>query len=168
MTTTDSPKPKGETMPREVVITRTFDAPRALVWKAWTDPDHFARWWGPKGYTALVMKMNLQVGGAHLWCMRAPDGQDSWTVGTYQEIVPMERIVYIESFADGDGNPVPPSHYGFEGDWPPTMLVTVTFEEAAGKTAMTLRHAGMPAGEIIELATAGWNESFDKLAESLR
>lgn len=81
----------------------------------------------------------------------------------------MERIVYTDSFADEKGNVVPASHYGMPGDdWPLELTVTITFEDLGGKTKMTLRHVGIPAGKMSELTDAGWNESFDKLAESLK
>lgn len=80
--------------------------------------------------------------------------------------MPLERIVCTDSFADEKGNPVPASHYGMGGDWPAELLVTVTFEQDDGKTKFTLRHVGIPAGEMRELCSAGWNESFDKLAEA--
>jgi uncharacterized protein YndB with AHSA1/START domain len=150
-----------------LVITRTFDAPRELVWKAWTDPEHFKRWWGPKNFTAPDCRMDLRVGGKYLNCMRGPDGKDYWTTGVYRELKKPERIVYTDSFADKDGNVVPGSHYGMP-DFPIEVLVTVTFEEENGKTKMTLKHAGMPAGKMGEMAQQGWNESFDKLAESLK
>jgi uncharacterized protein YndB with AHSA1/START domain len=144
----------------ELVITRVFDAPRELVWKAWTDPQRFKRWWGPKNFTAPVCKIDLQVVGAYLYCMRSPEGQDYWSTGVYREIVPPERIVCTDSFADEKGNLVPASHYGMGGDWPSELLVTVTFEEQEGKTKFTLRHAGIPAGEMRELcALAGTNPS---------
>jgi uncharacterized protein YndB with AHSA1/START domain len=151
----------------EITITRMFDAPRELVWKAWTDPEHFKRWWGPKSFTTPVSKIDLRVGGKYLNCMRGPDGKDYWSTGIYREIVPMERIVVTDSFADEKGVVVPASHYGMEGDWPLELLVTVTFEEVGGRTKMTLRHAGVPAGKMRELCETGWNESFDKLAEYL-
>ncbi len=152
---------------RELVITRVFDAPRDLVWKAWTDPERVMRWWGPKNFTAPVSKINLRVGGTYLNCMRSPEGKDFWSTGVYREIVPLKRLVCTDSFADEKGNVVPASHYGMEGYWPLELLITVTFEETGGKTTMTLRHEGMPAGQSRELAEAGWNESFDKLAEYL-
>jgi uncharacterized protein YndB with AHSA1/START domain len=166
MTTTNSPT--GETAQRELVITRIFDAPRDLVWKAWTDPEHFKRWWGPKGFTSPFCKIDLRVGGKYLNCMRSPEGQDFWTTGVYREIVPLERIVYTDSFADQEGNVVPATHYGMSPDFPRERLVTVTFEDYDGKTKMTLKHVGLPVGEMSELTEAGWNESFDKLAESLK
>ncbi len=153
---------------KELIITRIFDAPRELVWKAWTEPERFMRWWGPKNFTAPFCTIDLRVGGVYLNCMRWPDGKDYWSTGVYREIVPMERIVYTDSFADEKGNVVPATHYGMSADIPLEMLVTVTFEEQKGKTKMTLRHAGFPAGTTSDLANAGWNESFDKLAESLK
>ena len=155
-------------MQQEPVITRVFDAPRELVWKAWTEPDRLMQWWGPKGFTAPVCEIDLRVGGKYLNCMRSPEGKDYWSTGVYREIVPLERIVCTDSFADEHGNVVPATHYGMSPDFPLEMLVTVTFEEHEGKTTMTLRHVGIPAGEMRELTGAGWNESFDKLAESLR
>jgi uncharacterized protein YndB with AHSA1/START domain len=159
----DSPAKSSE---RELVITRVFDAPRELVWKAWTDPEHLMRWWGPKYFTSPACKIDLRVGGKYLFCMRSPEGKDFWSTGVYREIVEPERIVWTDSFADEKGNPVPASYYGMPGDWPEEMLVTVTFEERQGKTKLTLRHAGHPA-EIGEMAEAGWNGSLDKLAETL-
>lgn len=151
----------------ELVITRIFDAPRQLVWKAWTDPEHFMRWWGPKSFTAPFCQMDFRAGGKYLYSMRSPDGQDFWTTGVYKEIIPMERIVFTDSFADADGNVVPATDYGMSPDFPLETRVTVTLEEYDGKTKMTLRHVGMPLGDTSEQAGAGWNESFDKLAESL-
>jgi len=125
------------------------------------------RWWGPNGYSCPACKIDFRVGGSWLACMRSNDGQDIWSTGVYREIVPQERIVCTDSFADAEGNVVPASHYGIPGDFPSEMLLTVTFEEGNGKTKMTLRHAGLPAGEMSEGANAGWNESLDKLAASL-
>jgi uncharacterized protein YndB with AHSA1/START domain len=156
------------TTEKEFIITRIFDAPVQLVWKAWTNPKHFMRWWGPKNFTSPVCKNDLRVGGKYLWCMRGPDGKEYWTTGVYREIVPMKQIVYTDNFADAKGNVVPFSDYGMSGDWPAETIVTVTFEDQSGKTKMTLKHAGMPTKEMMEHAGAGWNESFDKLAASLK
>src|ERR1700704_4147210 len=71
-----------------MVITRVFDAPRALVWKAWTDPQYVMQWWGPKGFTAPFCKIDFRVGGKFLCCMKSPDGQEGWNGGEYHEIVP--------------------------------------------------------------------------------
>lgn len=152
-----------------LVIERIFDAPRELVWKAWTDPELAKRWWGPKAFTAPSVEMDFRVGGKALLAMQSPefnDGRPIWSTGVYREIVPLERIVMTDSFADEDGNVVPATHYGMGSDFPLEMLVTVTFEDLDGKTKMTLRHEGLPAGDK-DGAGVGWNESFDKLAESL-
>lgn len=153
---------------QEIVITRIFDAPRELVWKAWTDPKHFVRWWGPKDYTCPFCQMDLRVGGKYLNCMRSPDGQEYWSTGVYHEIIPMERIVFTDCFADEQGTVVPATHYGMSADFPLEMLVTVIFEDSGSKTKMTLKHVDLPIGEMTEQTGAGWNESFDKLAESLK
>jgi uncharacterized protein YndB with AHSA1/START domain len=153
---------------QEIVITRVFDAPRELVWKAWTDPEHFKSWWGPKDYTCPFCEMDLRVGGKYLSCMRSPEGQEYWSTGVYREIIPMERIVFTDCFADEQGNIVPATHYGMSPDFPLEMLVTVTLEDQDGKTKITLKHTGIPTGPDSEGAQQGWNESFEKLAESLK
>lgn len=151
----------------ELTITRVFDAPREKVWKAWTAPEEVKKWWGPKNFTAPVSKIDLRVGGKYLSCMRGPDGKDYWSTGVYRELVPMERIVVTDSFADEKGNVVPASHYGMTGDFPLELLVTVTFEQLGNKTKMVLRHEGIPSGMMRELTETGWSESFDKLAEHI-
>jgi uncharacterized protein YndB with AHSA1/START domain len=160
--------PITESGKRELVITRVFDAPRELVWKAWTEPERMKKWWGPKGFTSPVSKIDLQVGGKYLNCMRSPEGKDYWSTGVYREVVAPERLVMTDSFADAEGNVVPATYYGMSTDFPLELQVTATLEEHEGKTKMTLRHVGIPAGEMSELTGAGWNESFDKLAEILR
>jgi uncharacterized protein YndB with AHSA1/START domain len=152
---------------KDLIITRIFDAPRELVWKAWTEPERMKKWWGPKIFTAPVIKIDLRIGGKYLSCMRGPDGKDYWSTGVYREIVPRERIVVTDSFADENGNVVPASHYGMTEDWPLELLVTVTFEEIGGKTRMILRHEGIPEGLMKDLTQTGWSESFNKLADSI-
>ena len=157
----------------ELVITRIFDAPRELVWKAWTQPEMLKRWWGPKNFTAPHIKQDFRVGGKYLYCMHGAPGpglpdQDFWSTGEYKEIVPLKRIVCTDNFADKDGNIIPASQYGMPGEWPESCLVIITFEEVGGKTKMTLRHVGIPEGMMSEMTGAGWNQSFDKLAASLK
>jgi uncharacterized protein YndB with AHSA1/START domain len=163
---TPGSRPGVEPAEQELVIERIFDAPRELVFKAWTEPDRMMRWWGPKGFTTPFCKIDLRVGGTFLYCMRSPEGKDYWNTGIYREIVEPDRLVCTDSFADEQGNVVPASHYGMPGDWPLEMLATVTFEEYEGKTKMTLRHVGLPS-TMEQDASTGWNESFDKLAEEL-
>jgi uncharacterized protein YndB with AHSA1/START domain len=167
MTTKATVTPGAPAGEGELVIIRSFAAPRALVWRAWTEPEFCKLWWGPQGFTAPFSRIDLRVGGSYLNCMHSPDGKDYWSTGTYREIVPQLRLVCTDSFADESGRVVPASHYGMEGEWPLELLVTVTFEEEEGATRLTLRHAGIPAGEMREQCADGWNQSFDKLAESL-
>lgn len=153
------------TAERELVINRTFDAPRDLVWKVWTQPEHIVNWWGPQHFTSPVCEIDFRVGGRYVYCMRSPEGEDFWSTGVFNEIVEPERIVYTDAFADEKGNAVPASHYNMPGDWPDELLVAVTFEENDGKTNMILRHSGIPAGEMSEMTAQGWQGSFDKMAD---
>lgn len=152
----------------ELLITRIFNAPRELVWKAWTEPERVMRWWGPKGFTSPICKIDLRVGGSYLFCMRSPDGEDFWSTGVYRELVPPKRLVCTDSFADKNGNVVPATYYGMSPDFPLELQVTLTLEEHDDKTKMTLEHVGIPPGTMMELTGQGWNESFDKLAEYLQ
>jgi len=151
----------------ELTIARFFDAPRERVWKAWTEPERMKKWWGPQYFTAPVINIDLRAGGKYLYCMRGPDNKDYWSTGVYREIVPMERLVLTDSFADEKGNVVPASYYGMTGDWPRELLVTVTFEEIGSMTKMHLKQEGIPSGQMRDLTRAGWSGSFDKLAESI-
>ena len=152
---------------KDLVITRFLNAPPEKVWKAWTEPEEVKKWWGPAPFTAPSIRIDLRVGGRYRFCMRSPEGKDFWSTGVFREIVPNERLVYTDSFADAKGRVVPATHYGLSGDVPLEMRVTVTFERHGGKTKLTLRHAGLPAGEMSRLTGAGWNSSLDKLAEGL-
>jgi uncharacterized protein YndB with AHSA1/START domain len=141
-----------------LVIERVFNAPRELVWKAWTDPEQVKKWWGPKGFTTPVAEIDFRVGGKSL------NGREIWSTGVYKEIVPPERFVTTDCFSDKDGNVVHGSVYGMPEDMPMEMMLTVSFEDlGGGKTKMTLVHEGLPAGEMLGGANQGWNESFDKL-----
>lgn len=156
----------------QVIITRIFDAPVERVWQAWTDPALVAKWWGPKDFTAPHIEIDLREGGKYLYAMHGPAGtefdQDMWSTGIFNEIVPMKKIVYTDSFADAEGNAVSPEAYGMTG-MPTEMLVIINFESTEdGKTKLTLTHEGPAAGsEHAKNMTEGWNQSLDKLAESL-
>lgn len=157
----------------ELVIERIFDAPIETVWKYWTEPEYFKKWWGPKIFTCPTVSIDLKVGGKFLGCMRGTEGdykdKDFWSTGTYKEIIPMKKIVVTDSFADERGNVVSSDHYGMKG-MPLTMLVTVMFEEMPdGKTKMTLRHQGIKdiPDEHRKGMDQGWRESFDKMAAVL-
>jgi uncharacterized protein YndB with AHSA1/START domain len=155
----------------EVKIVREFNAPVEQVWEAWSSPELMKQWWGPKDFTAPTIKIDFRAGGRYLYAMHGPAGTeydvDMWNTGVYKEIVPNKRIVYLDSFSDADGNPVPPSAYGMT-DLPDQMLVTVEFEALEGdRTRLTLTHTGAPAGTQADNMTLGWNQSLDKLAASL-
>jgi uncharacterized protein YndB with AHSA1/START domain len=150
---------------QEIVITRVFDAPRELVFRAWTEPERLRRWWGPNGFTTPVCTIDLRPGGTFHACMRSPEGQDYWCRGVYREVVMPQRIVCTDSFSDEAGNIVSPTQYGMSAEWPTEALITATFGEQAGTTTFTLRHAvgSAPATERDQ-CQAGWTESLDRLA----
>lgn len=151
----------------ELAVSRLFEAPREVVWKAWTDPEIVKRWWGPKDFTAPEAKIDLRVGGEYLFCMRSPDGQDFWSKGVYQEVVEPEELAMTDSFADEKGNVVPASYYGLSAAYPLELAIHVTFDEEGGKTRLTVKQFGHPPGKDLENARAGWNETLDKLEEYL-
>jgi uncharacterized protein YndB with AHSA1/START domain len=161
-------KSYNKKQPEQVVITRVFNAPRGVVFKAWTDCERLKRWWGPKGFTAPLCKIDPRTEGVFHNCMRSPDGSDFCGKGVYREIVEPERISFTDFFVDGSGNPVPATHYGMSPDWPQETLVTVTFAENDGQTVLTLKHSlgSVPVSER-NLWRQGWNESLDKLAGEL-
>jgi uncharacterized protein YndB with AHSA1/START domain len=148
-----------------LVIERVFDAPRELVWRAWTEPERLMRWYGPKSMSLQACEIDFRVDGRYLYGMRSPEGYEYWTAGVYREIVPLERWVATESLADADGNLVPPAHYGMPDDAPTEMTVIVMLEDVdGGKTKLTLRHiAAWPNDAMAAGAAGGWNEAFDKL-----
>ena len=129
---------------REFVITRVFDAPRALVWKAWTECPRLMRWFGPKGFTMRVATLDLRPGGVFHYCLRSPDGHDIWGKFVYREIVAPERIVLVNSFSDEPGNL---TRHPMSQTWPLEMLSTTTFTEHEGKTTITVRWAPLNATE---------------------
>ncbi|MBC7773824.1 MAG: SRPBCC domain-containing protein [Phycisphaerae bacterium] len=147
---------------KTISIKRTFNFPLNTVWKAWTEPESFKKWWGPKEYTCPSCTIDFKVGGKFLNSMKGADGKEIWATGTYKEIIPLKKIVYTDSFADSDGNIVPAAYYNMPGEWDMALLVTLEFEEVNGKTNMKLQHAGLPA-EISDDCIKGWQSSFDKL-----
>ena len=147
-----------------VVIERSFDAPVALIWKMWTDPDHFAAWYGPNGATIPVAKMDVRVGGTRLVAMEmaTPNGQmQMWFTGEYREVVENERLVYTESMSDENGNVLSPTDMGMPAGHPTTTEVRVEFRAVGGQTTMVMTHVGIPADSP---GAAGWAMAFDKFA----
>lgn len=147
---------------REFVMERTFDAPRKLVFEAYSDCKHLAHWWGPKGWTLPVCKIDFRPGGVWLYCMRGSEGAESWGKAIYREIVEPERIVHLDTFVDETGNLI-------EGT--PEMLITVMFEEQGGKTKLT-SHTQFPSAADLEAVLnmgmeAGFTQTLDRLEEHL-
>ena len=150
-------------MTDSVVIERHFDAPVELVWKMWTESEHFAAWYGPTGATIPVAKMNVRVGGSRHICMamETPNGpMQMWFVGEFLEIVANERLVYTEAMSVEDGNVISPAQMGMPEGHPETTQVIVELEPVDGKTKMTMTHIGVPADSP---GASGWGMAFDKL-----
>ncbi|HTA44316.1 MAG TPA: SRPBCC domain-containing protein [Bryobacteraceae bacterium] len=143
------------TMPRELTLKRVFDAPRDLLFKAWTDRDRLQQWWGPKGFTNPVCEIDVRPGGAIEIHMRGPDGNVYPMKGEFREIVEPERLVFTSSATNRNGERM------FE------MLNTVTFAERGGKTEMTLDvRALMVTGDAaypLQGMTQGWTETLERL-----
>lgn len=141
----------SSTLGKTLTIMRVFDAPRSLVFKVWTQPQHFARWLGPKDFTTLACHMDVQLGGMYRACIRSPEGKDHWMQGFYREIVEPEHLVFTFAWEDENGKP------GHE------TLVTVTFAEQDGKTRMTFHQAIFESVDGRDSHHSGWSECFDRL-----
>ena len=128
----------------EFSITRVFDAPRELVWKAFTEPERLEKWWGPRGFTTRVHKLELRPGGVFLYSQRMPDGRDLWGKWVYREIVAPERLVVVNSFCDENGSLVRNPWYP---NWPLETLSSSTFTEHQGRTTLTIRAIPINATE---------------------
>jgi uncharacterized protein YndB with AHSA1/START domain len=146
----------GQADYRELVIIRVFDAPRELVFRAWTDPEQFARWWGKTGCTVMSAARDARPGGAHRSCIRSPAGKDYWAQGVFHEVIEPERLVFTFAW---DGQDDMPAN---------EMLVTVTFAEEGRKTRLIFRQTPFLTREAYDGHRQGWDESFDKLASQLR
>jgi uncharacterized protein YndB with AHSA1/START domain len=138
---------------RELVVTRVFDAPRALVFKVWTDPSHAGIWWGPKDHPATEMEMDVRPGGVWRGCLRSTDdGRELWLGGVFREIAAPERVVFTFAWEEA-------GERGLE------TLVTITFAEQGGKTLMTFRQTPFQSVEERDGHRGGWTSSFDRLDE---
>ncbi len=142
-----------------VAITRVFAAPRALVWRAWTEPAMLAAWFGPRGFTASVPELDLRVGGALRIVMHGPDGNDYPMKGVFREVVPPTRLVFSNIAIDKDGNHL------LEGE------TIVTLSEQGGKTTLTVNSHMVDlvpiAPRMLAGMEAGWTQSIDKMGELL-
>jgi len=139
----------------ELYISRLFDAPRALVFEAWTKPEHLNRWCCPTGFTLPFSEGEIRTGGSFKTCMRSPEGQDHWLSGTYREITPPERLVFTHAWHDENGE------RGHE------TVVTITLKEEGGKTRLTLHQAFFTSKAARDGHESGWNATLDNLAAYL-
>ena len=138
---------------RELVVSRIIDAPRALVFRAWTDPAHVARWWGPQGFVTTYCQMDIRPGGSFRMGMRSPEGTEHRKRGVYREIVAPERIVFTFAWEDAEGN------VGHE------LLTTVTFEEHGAGTKLTLHQAVFETVEACDSHRTGWTSCLERFSE---
>ena len=138
---------------RELVITRVIDAPRWLVFTAWTRADHVAAWWGPQGFTTIYCEMDIRVGGSYRFGMRSPQGTEHWKRGVYREIVEPERIVFTFAWESANGSP------GHE------LLTTVTFAEDGARTRLTLHQAVFETTERRDDHVHGWTSCLERFAD---
>src|SRR5580692_1135197 len=153
----------------DFVISRVFDAPREVLWKAFTEAERMQRWFGPKGSTIVSSKMDLRVGGIYHGAMRNPDGQVMWAKFVYREVSPPVRLSWVHSFSDDKGGL---TRHPLSVSWPLELLTTVTFEEApGGKTKLTLTWAPIEATEAERKTfdaahdgmRGGWGGTFERL-----
>ncbi|MBI1938669.1 MAG: SRPBCC domain-containing protein [Ignavibacteriales bacterium] len=161
-----------ETEQKELVITRIFDAPRELVWKAWTEPERLARWWGPKSFPIAVNKLDLRSGGIFHYSMQASPDNVWWGRFVYQEVIPPEKLVFISSFSDEQCGV---TRHPLSSTWPLETLTILTLSEENGKTLLTLR--GYPINASEEERTTfesnftsvqqGFKGTFEQLDEYL-
>ena len=156
----------------EFVISRLFDAPRELVFKAQAESERLERWWGAKGFTTRIIKLDFRPGGVFHYSMRTPDSHEMWGTFVYREILAPERIVFINSFADKEGNTI---QAPFSQTWPLEVLNTLTFSEHAGKTTLTIRSVPYKATKEeretfeteLDSMRQGFNGYLDRLADYL-
>jgi uncharacterized protein YndB with AHSA1/START domain len=153
----------------DVVVTRTFDAPKERVWRAWSDPDKVMTWWGPQGFTSPMCRMDFREGGTTLVCMRSEQGVELYNSWTYRSIDPMDRIEFVNGFADADGNPVGPAELGLPAAIPAQVPHVVTLSAIDDDTTqLTVHEYGYPDAQIVEVSKAGMEQCLDKMAASLR
>jgi uncharacterized protein YndB with AHSA1/START domain len=159
--------------PKGVFLQREFNAPRELVYKVWTEPSHFGNWWGPQGFTLEVVKMEVHPGGMFFGCQKSPDGQHvMWGKFVYQEVQPPEKLTWVQSFSDENGNTI---RAPFNPQWPLEILNILTLEEVEGKTILTLQGGPLNASDeeqaaydaMAPMAAQGMEGTFVQLANYL-
>jgi uncharacterized protein YndB with AHSA1/START domain len=156
----------------EFVYTRVFNAPRELIFKVWSEVDHLKNWWGPKGFVWETARLDFRPGGALHYSMRSPEGLEMWGKFEYREIEAPEKIVFVNSFSDPEGNKI---RAPFSPTFPLEVLNILTFTENEGKTTLTLRGCPINASEeerntyegMFESLKQGFGGTFDQLSDYL-
>lgn len=154
----------------ELVITREFAAPRSLVWQAWTSKEHLEKWWGPKGMTLTVARLELEPGGMFLYKMSAPQGE-MWGKFVYRDIKPESKLVYVSSFSNEKGEIIRAPFPEIGETWPREVENTITLEERNGRTQLTLRSNPLTDDDaewgtftgMIPSMNQGFGGTFDQL-----
>jgi uncharacterized protein YndB with AHSA1/START domain len=159
-------------MSAKIEITRTFNAPREFVFKAFTEKEHLLNWWGPKGWTLDITKLEVKPDGVFHYSQESKDGHVMWGKFVFREIKSPEKLVYTNSFSDEEGNTV---RAPFNNNWPLEILNTLTFTENKGKTTLTM--IGIPVSpneeevktleQSQEMVQKGFEGTFDQLDDYL-
>jgi len=143
--------PAAAAAERTLVIERVFDAPRSLVFEAWTKPEHLAHWWGPNEFTLPFCEMDFRPGGRYRYCMRSPEGVDHWVWGEFRNIVPPEQLAFTWNREDSNGTV-----------WNSTV-VDLSFSDAGGKTNFLLRQTNFETVTDRNDHRGGWTECLERL-----
>jgi uncharacterized protein YndB with AHSA1/START domain len=163
----------AEHLAGEFVLTRLFDAPRELAFKAWTEPERLAKWFGPKGLKADVASMDLRPGGVYHYGMSLPDGKRMWGKWTFREVVRPERLVFVQCFSDENQGV---TRHPMNATWPLETLSTVLFDDMGGKTLLTVKWAALNATEVERKTfadgfagmTQGWGGTMEQFTAYLK
>jgi uncharacterized protein YndB with AHSA1/START domain len=155
------------------IILREFNAPRELVWKAWTERDQLRQWFGPKGFLMTEAHLDFRVGGIFHYAMKTPEGKEFWGKFVYREIRAPEKIVYVNSFSDQEAGVT--RHPLTQDPWPLQMLTETTFAETGGKTTVTIKWVPLDPTDDEQATfdkgrpsmTQGWSGTLDRLSAYL-
>lgn len=150
---------------RDLVVTRVFDAPVEVVWRAWSDAQLLMRWWGPDLFTSPGCEIDFREGGTSLVCMRSAQGDDFYSIWKYQKIVPFQSIEFIQNLADERGNPIDPAAVGMPPEFPRDTRTIVVFRSLGSKSQITITQYDMPSShiQIGKFAEIGLNQTIDKM-----